>query len=243
LLIQRAVILPDIHLTEQEPAYPYQLAKRFIKDYKPDESIILGDFVHLESISHWIYDKKLLCENKRYKKEMSRANVELDFLQKHTKRVVYLEGNHEQWVTFYIEQKPEVQGLMEIPHMMDLHKRGIDYLPINKLYKKGKIYFVHGVYTNKYHAHKHLTSYGCCLCYGHTHSAQTSQMNMKMQDPIMAYGLGCLCDHEAAYRRGVPSNWINQFAVLESNTDCGNFNIYPINITKGQFIWNKRVYK
>jgi len=242
-VVKQIIVVPDVHLTEDELPKPYQLVKKLIAHVRPDQIILAGDFMHCEALSHWIYDKKKLCENKRYLKEIAVANKELDFMQKHCKDVVYLEGNHEQWVTFYIEYKPEVEGLMELPVLLKLKQRGIRWVPINKLFKVGKMYVVHGVFYNKYHAQKHLTSYGCSIAYGHTHTAQTAQMNMKMQDPIMAYGLGCLCDHEPDYRRGKPSNWIDQFAVIYLNEKCGNFNLYPVNITKDQFIWNGKVYK
>ena len=241
-MIEQVVILPDVHLEEHEIPTSYQLTKKLIADIHPDEVLLLGDFIHLSSLSHWIYDKKKLCENRRYLKEIDTANKELDFLQKHSKRVTYMEGNHEQWVTFYIEFKPEVEGLLELKKLLRLKERGIRWVPINKLYKIGKMYFIHGLYIYKYHAFKHLTSYGCCITYGHTHTAQTAQMNMKMQEPIMAYGLGCLCDHEPDYRRGKPSNWIDQFAIMYHDTTCGNFNLYPVNITKNQFIWNRKIY-
>lgn len=196
-----------------------------------------------KALCHWIECKKKLCENKRFSKECAVANRELDFLQKHSKDVVYLEGNHENWVEQYIEKKPEVEELLEIPTKLDLKERGIGWVPQNRLYRVGKMYFIHGVYIYKYHAQKHLTAYGCNICYGHTHTAQTHQLNMKMQDPIMAYGLGCLCDHEPHWMRGRPANWMNQFAVMDVQEDTGRFNLNTINITRGQFIYNGRIYR
>lgn len=242
-MIEISIIAPDVHLEEKEPPKPYKLLKKLIVDIQPKRIILLGDFLSLNSLSHWAYDKKKLCENKRFKKEIDKANHELDFLQKNCDEVIYLGGNHEDWVVQYVEKRPEVEGLMELPIVLKLKERGITWVPMNKLYKVGKMYFVHGLYISKYHASKHLHSYGCCITYGHTHTAQTAQMNMKMQDPIMAYGLGCLCDHEPEYRRGRPSNWIDQAAIMYHDTETGNFNLYPINITKGQFIWNKKIYK
>jgi predicted phosphodiesterase len=234
-MIERTVILPDVHLTDSGYAFPYGLVKKFIKGYKPDEIIILGDFMDNISLSHWIEDKKRPMEGRRYKKECEVANRELDFLQANSKKVVYLEGNHEFWTEMYLDKNPNMCGILEIPIVLDLKERGIRYLHINKLYKKGKIYFTHGCYATKYHANKMLQTYGCCICYGHTHNAQTHMMNMKMQEPIMAYGLGCLCDHAPFYLRNRPANWINQFAVMES--DEKGFNLTPINITRKRFIW------
>jgi len=195
-----------------------------------------------ESLSHWIMDKKRLVENKRYKIEVELANKELDFLQKHSRKVTYLEGNHECWVEQYIDKHPEVEGMMEIPYVLNLQQRGIEYIKYNELYDCGHIAFTHGMYANKYHANKHMTTLGCNICYGHVHRVQNDMMNMKMQKPIMAYGLGCLCDHSPAYLKGRPANWINGFGICYFQEN-DNFNLYTVNIIDGSFIWEGKIYK
>lgn len=173
------MILPDIHLTQDGYAKPYQLVKKFIPYFKPHITILLGDFIECEALSHWLESKKKLCENKRFNKECAVANNELSFLQKHSKKIVYLEGNHENWVEQYIECKPEVEGLLEIPKRLYLKERDIKWVPQNKLYHVGKMYFIHGVYIYKYHAHKHLTAYGCNICYGHCFDDQTELLTQR----------------------------------------------------------------
>ena len=241
-MIKRVLILPDVHLTGEGYSPSYSLAKTFVKDIRPDEIILLGDFLDCTSLSHWIENKTLLLENKRYLLEIGNANEELDYLQKYSKKVTYLEGNHENWVQQYIEKHPMLEGMLEIPLRLELKERNIEWFPLNELYRVGKMYFLHGDTTVKYHASKMLQDYGCCLCYGHTHTAQTAQMNMKMQEPIMAYGLGCLCSHEPHYMKGKHARWIDQVGIMEYDEN-GNFNLTPINITAGQFIWEGKEYK
>ena len=89
---------------------------------------------------------------------------------------------------------------------------------------------------------KHLIRLGCNVCYGHSHSTQTAMMNMRMLKPHQAYALGCLCGHSPDYMKGKPSNWINQFAIMYTGSK-GNFNLYPINIINGEFIFNNKLYK
>ena len=239
-MIKRAIILPDVHIDDSVPV-PYKIVKEFIKDIKPDEIILLGDFADIASLSAWDYDKKRPMEGRRYKREMATLNKELDFLQKHTKKITYLEGNHEFRIERYLDKNPEMEGLIELPEQLNLKARNINFIEMNKLYSIGKCNFTHGMYTNKYHATKHLQALGCSIVYGHGHRAQSDMMCMKMQDPIMAYGLGCLCGKQPDYMRGRPSNWINQFAVFEWD-EKGNFNIYPVNIIHNRFMWNKKIY-
>ena len=242
-MIEKTIILPDVHLTDEGYASPYALAKKLIKDVQPDEIIILGDFMDCTSLSHWIENKRKLLEGRRYKKEYQLANKELDFLQKNSKKVTYLEGNHEYWVAMYLEKSPHLDDILNLPQVLRLKERKIEWYPMNTLYKKGKIYFTHGCYINKYHAQKMMQIYGCCICYGHTHNAQTTMMNMKMIEPIMSYGLGCLCNHSPHYMRNRPANWLCQVGYMESDRKTGNFNLTPINITDDQFIWQGKVYR
>ena len=242
-MLLRILIIPDVHLEENTYAYPYELVKKFIKVYKPHETILLGDFMDCTSISHWVEDKRLLLENKRYCNEIGLANDELDYIQKYSKRVVYIEGNHENWIPQYIEKYPQFQGLLELTERLELTQRDIPFIPLNKLYKVGHMSFTHGCYTDKYHAKKHLEIYGCCLCYGHTHKAQTHTWKIGESEPIMSYGLGCLCSHSPSYLKNKPSSWIDQFAIMECDHDTGYFNLLPINITNNQFIYDGAVFK
>lgn len=203
-MIERYVILPDVHAEATRIPEPYKHVKQFIEAYKPDEIIILGDFLNMDSISHWNENKRLELEGLRFRKDVERGNEELDFLQKHCKRLVYIEGNHCDWVNQYLDRNPVMVGTMELPVVLHLESRNIQWVPmikrrkskygkLNNMYKVGKMYFIHGHYTGLYHAKKHVEKYGCCICYGHTHMAQTYQITMKMQESIMAWGLGCLC--------------------------------------------------
>ena len=241
-MIKRIIILPDIHMRTTVPK-PYQLVKRFIKEQKSDEIVLLGDFMDCSALSHWNKDKKRPMEGLRYKKEVALANKELDFLEKHTKKITYLEGNHENWVEQYLDKTPEMEGLIELPKVLKLKERKIKWIKMNDLYKIGKLYATHGMYTNKYHANKHLSTLGANVVYGHIHRPQSDMMNMKMQKPHQATALGCLCSHDPEYMKNRPANWMNGFGIVYLNETTGSFNLYSINIINDRFIWNGKEYK
>jgi len=238
----KLIIVPDVHLTT-ESSNEYKLVKKFISRQKPDEVVLLGDFMDCASLSHWDDNKARVIEGKRFKEEVRLANKELDFLQRYSGKVTYLEGNHENWVEQYIDKHPEMEGIIELPLSLHLADRGIEWCPYNELYKVGKLYFTHGCYITKYHANKHMQVFGCNIVYGHTHNTQTAMHNMKMQHIYQAYGLGCLCDHKPKYMKNRPANWINQFAVVYIDDTDGDFNLYPVNIINSKFIWNGVTYR
>ncbi len=239
--IQKVLVLPDVHLDENVPK-DYKMLKPFIEEFKPDIIVLLGDFMDISSLSAWDRDKKRKMENRRFKAEVDCANKELDFLQKNCGKVVFLEGNHENRVSRYLDFNPEMEGMIDIQEVLRLEERGIEWCDMNDLYKIGHMYFTHGMYTGKYFANKHLMEIGENLVVGHTHKTQTAFQNQAMGKEKMVYGLGTLGDKAPDYMQGRPSNWINQFGIMYVNERSGDFNFYPVNIIDGKFIWEGRQY-
>ena len=241
-MISKVIILPDIHMTDKTPK-TYKVVKGFISQFKPDETIILGDFMDVASLSAWDYDKKRKMEGRRFLKEVDCANKELDYIQKYSKKIIYIVGNHENRVDRYLDKNPEMEGMIDLLTVLKIHKRKIEWIPLDKVYALGKCNFVHGLYTNQYHAKKTLEAVGDNIVYGHVHQASSFFKTAKLQKPIMAYSLGCLGDLAPEYMAGKWANWITGFGVMYYNTDNGLFNLYPINIISNKFIFNGVEYK
>jgi predicted phosphodiesterase len=241
--MKKIVLLFDVHLTAGKPHSSYRLAKKFIRDFRPDETILGGDFMDCEALSHWTKNKRKKMEGKRWNAELAVAARELEFLQLHSKKVTYMYGNHEDWVYQYVDENPEVEGLIEIENRLDLDVKGIEYYQYNELLKRGNLYVTHGMYTPKYHANKHLTALGCNIVYGHTHRPQMDMMNMKMVEPHKAWCMPCLCGHEPEYMKGKPANWMNGFGVVYLSEKSGLFNLYMVDIIEDQFIFEGKTYK
>ena len=68
-------------------------------------------------------------EGLRHKNEIKNIAKVLDYLQKYSKNVVWIEGNHENWVEQYLDKNPELEGLVEYTELLDL-KRGEKVLEI-----------------------------------------------------------------------------------------------------------------
>jgi len=241
-MVQKIVILPDVHLTDKVPK-EYTLTKKFIKDYKPDEIILLGDFMEVASLSSYDLCKARLIEGKRFEKELEIARLEINALCNLSKKITYLEGNHEDRIERYLDDHPELEGMLEIPKRLQFTQNGVHWHKMNTLIKRGKLYFTHGVYYGKYFAKKTLDDYGCSIVVGHTHRHQIMTSYPKMQKyPMICYGLGCLGDTDPSYKKNCPTGHINQFAIAEIGSK-GYFNLYPITIINNTFIYNGKEYK
>ncbi len=238
----KAVILPDVHIGDKGYDSVYDSVKKFLKEFKPDKTYLLGDFAECASLSHWEMDSKRKMEGKRHFNEINTLKRELDFIQKYSKEVIWFEGNHENWVEQYIDNHPEVEGLVEYPVLLDLKKRGIEWVKHNDLYRIGQLYMAHGMWIGEHHAKLHLSKLGCNIVYGHTHRSQVYGINMVMQKTLKAWGLGCLCNKKPSYLRGKAGSWDHQFAVLYVASN-GEFNLYPIDIINNRFYFNGKSYE
>ena len=239
--IKVIVGLFDVHLDDEGSSKTYKVVKKFLSEFQPDEIVVGGDFMDVSALSHWNESKRMLMEGKRFKKEVKVANKELDFLEKCTGELTYLEGNHERWIAQYVEKHPEMEGIIELPSVLNFASRNITFYELGELYKTGHLYWTHGMYTAILHAKKHLLTIGGNVLYGHTHSPQSHSMTMKLQDPINAWGVGCLCNRAAEYMRNKHGNWRDQFPIVYLKSD-GTFNVYLVDIINNKFIWSGREY-
>lgn len=236
-----AVVLADVHIDKDGTKPSYEIAKRYIKRVKPDKVVLAGDFVESDPLSHWQVSKKCRIEVAGHRLELDNVEKELDFLQKYCGEVVWLEGNHENWVMQYLENHPEMTGLIEYPIVLDLAGRGIQWVPHHDLYWLGKLAVTHGLYLGDNHAKKHLMSYGCNIMYGHTHRSDMHTMNMVQQPTMKAWGLSCLCGKKPYFMKNKPAKWDEGFGDVYV-ADNGEFNAYIVDIINNRFYHNGKSY-
>jgi hypothetical protein len=245
--IQKVVLLPDIHHPHIEEKL-LDSVNQFIFDYDPHELVYMGDQISLECISGWNRRKPLLKEGRRLIKDYEAFDQ--DILKVHesitapdTRRTFFI-GNHENRVQIYIEENPELEGIIDLEKHLNLVDRGYNIIPFNEIYKLGKLSVIHGYYWNKYHATKTLEAFEGNVVYSHVHNpqlyAKVSPVDRKGYH--MATSLPCLCNIKPDYKRNAPNFWINGFGVVEYLPATGYFNLYMIIIIDGTFMWNGTYY-
>jgi hypothetical protein len=172
------------------------------------------------------------------------AKKEIDYLNKYSKKVTLLEGNHDRRIRTYGLKNPEIQDAMNLDSLLDLKSRGVDFIPEEEQpYRLGGLSFIHGWYYNKYAAAKTLIEFGGNIVFGHIHRIQTYTKRIKATgDEIAAWSLGCLTDKEPGYSHGRPNSHVNGFGICYISDD-GNFSIYPIHINDEQFIFGGKQWK
>ena len=248
------LVPPDTHLPEEDKQAVDAL-EQYAADEWWDGWCHLGDLLDNEAISEFSRDyprKRVAAPT--VQEQFDYANTWLDrhlaavSTRNSSPKKVLVEGNHEFRTERYADRMPELQGLVDVERALRLKERGIEYVRFwskGDLYKIGKLYLGHGVYTVQNHAAKHVREYGCNLLYGHCHDIQAAYVRRRGSNhPLMAQSVGCLCKYDQLYMRGRPMNWMLAFAVVMSFPD-GSFQHQVVPIINGRFVGptNGKVYK
>ncbi len=246
----KVLVLPDLHLKTKphekgwigDVSPSLWAALNFGEDFKPDMTILLGDLMELEMISSFAKNNLRVREQMRLNYDFEFTNQVLNRIDKMSKGdKVYLFGNHENRIEWYIDKNPELEGILSIEKNLHLEERGWKYYREGKIIKVGHACFIHGWYWNVYHARKHVSEMGESIFCGHVHDVQSFSKPNPAQMPIIGQSLGCLCDLNPAWKRNKPNRWVNAFGVFYFSKD-GNFTYYVPIIIDGGFWWNGKYY-
>jgi predicted phosphodiesterase len=242
------MVIPDCHIPYHD-VKAVATAVKLLNWYKPDTVVILGDFMDCAPVSHWLKNRNKTKEGLRLKKDYDVSNRILDQLTSGVKHLIYMEGNHEDWINDAIERSPELEGFIELEHGLKFAQRRaaglkISFFPYGKCTNLGKLWFTHGIYTCMNHAKKHVEAFGRSICYGHLHDVQ---MYMKVSpidvnDKHMGLSLGCLADKNPLFMENRPNNWVHAVGVGLVRPD-DTFNIDPIIISNGTASYAGKTFK
>ena len=242
---QRILFLTDFHVPYNIPLDPIF---QFTKDFKPTTLILGGDVHDWTSVSMWIADQSRALDGGTIEQNYEQMkNVVLDPLYRAIGKdcgVVFLTGNHEDWLSQAARLNPNGRGFWELENNLADYEMSIR--PINVPYRASKnLVYIHGIYTNEYHAKKTVGAYHNSVLYGHTHDRQ----EYTEVSPIDAHKLykgascGCLCTRNPNYLRNKPNRWVNGFNYAYLDSKTGDFNDFFVYIIKNRFWANGHRYK
>jgi len=237
----------DTHIPEQNNIAIKSVLK-LSDDICFDGFFIVGDFMDMAPISHWLQgkNKRKTLESKRLKKDYIIGNSILDEFDKRLpekcdKRFWY--GNHERFYYDFIEQYPQLEGLFDPKIELHLKNRGyIVYDNVNHVERVGRLSITHGMYTGVNFLKKHLAEFKTNVLHAHLHSPRLRTDNSPAKElATIGYSLGSLCDHNPSYMGNKPAKWSHGFAVIYFYKD-GFFDVDLKRIVKGKFIYNGKEY-
>lgn len=237
-----------------DPHFPYEDRKSFdavlkyIDETKPQVFIFGGDIVDLDIVSNKA--KRREIEGKRLAKDFMYARTRMaEIAQAIPDATLFaLEGNHDERMERYIDDNPELEGIMEVPRMLGMDEPDCPWVWIpswrkGDILQIGKAHFIHGYSQADHHAKKTVSDYGVNIFYGDMHDIQRYSKIMQGDDStIMAQSCGCLCRYDMPYLLGKPTRWQRGFLDIYWRPN-GQFWHNVIPIFNNEFVANGKVYK
>lgn len=245
--IKKALILPDSHVPFEDKR-AYALMLKVAKYVKPDEIVILGDYLDFYSVSAHAKDSELA--NLTLKQEVdagSKRLEELDILFPRAKKV-FIEGNHEFRLARYLRDRaPDLFGLVDLPEILGLNKRKnwkwIPYGPYQK-YKvlKSKLHARHEPLAGS--AKATATRAMASVIYGHIHSIEEHQVVSMDGSNYRAISVGWLGDtkHKAFSYVKNHAQWSHGFGIVHVLPN-GDWFHQTIHIIDYQCVYAGKLFK
>ncbi len=245
-MVKKIVCLFDLHV-------PFNINLKpiwdFISDFQPDTVVLAGDVSDWSSVNHWLSDQSRAFDGGLIKQNYEDLHkTVLNPLQESSgKRCkkIYIEGNHEYFLTKASNADPNLRGYAELQQNIDLSKYNMSIIPINMPLQVGSnLVVIHGLYTNLYHAKKTVETYRVSTLYGHVHTFQSHTLVSPISNAQFYTGqaIGCLCDLNPMYMKNRPNAWVNGFCYIHLNSD-DSFHHSPIVIVRNQFRAEGKLYK
>ena len=234
------IVLNDAHIEQGSDNSIFELAIRFAQCFKPYRVLLNGDILHLSCISHWNKNKARLIEGMRLKEDYAILQGYIDQLRLCCLELVYMLGNHEDWVEQCIDETPAYQGFIEIEK--NIH--GVDkWIPFNGVFNLGHLHVTHGFFVGKYACNKHIQKFHDNVLFGHTHAISLQADNIYGVRPIASWNNGCLCSTNPDYMKGKEPQLQHGFSVVWSNETTKEFHVEQVWIINNTIIYGGKLYQ
>jgi predicted phosphodiesterase len=166
--LEKILFIPDSHVPYHDED-AFNLMLKTGKAFKPDHTIILGDFADFYGVSSHSKDPNRAL---KLKEEIEATKDALDKVKAiGAKNNVFVSGNHEDRLERYLRDKaPELFNFISIPQILELKQKGFSYTPYKQAYKIGKLNVTHDAGNAGRYAHyKSLDTFQHNVIIGHTH--------------------------------------------------------------------------
>jgi len=232
----------------------FRWLNKLILDKLPDRIIIMGDFTSFSSLSAWDKDKRRKIEGRRYEKDIDVANQALDLLladidvfQEDKTDLIFLKGNHEEWLDRYIDIDPTFDGLHSVEKDMELFERGFKVIKYKEDYVHKGMSFTHvPIMANgkpvggKYATNKALEVYSNSVCFGHTHNFDVAAVHRKNSQSLQqAINCGCFFEHIDEYAQGSMTNYWRGVLLLD-HYDTNRADIEQVSLGRLKRIYGQK---
>lgn len=210
----------------------------------------MGDQLDLAEIAHHNEGKPGLKAEGALKANLKCFSERLDELDSTIDRGIvkrWHTGNHERFIQDYYEKSPELKGMFDLEHWLDLEKRKYELYPLGEMSELGQLGVIHGdqVGSGQYIARKLVETYCQNMVMGHVHavSSFTKVSAAKAHRKWVGWTLGTMGTTNPRFARNRPNGHVNSIGVVELMHD-GQFNLTPViaDSGTGSFAYGGKYY-
>ena len=222
---------------------------KFAQDFQPDILILGGDQLNCGPISHWHKGKPRLDEGLRLRDEY---HLLIDnILEPYNKvpEIIWLNGNHEEWIEDHIISNPSLAGLVEPKQYFSGIYNNVKFQDHGAIYKLGKLYFTHGDtilkasnYVNPAEALLRQTRVNIRCGHLHSYFVASDFNTIASKDIHTSIVVPAMCQTEMFYMDRKPNKCLNGF-LYGYIQDNGNFNDYVVVAVNNKFVINGVKYE
>jgi hypothetical protein len=211
---KKFIAVGDNHGDKCDPV-AFEGMRQFIKEFKPDHRIHLGDCFDFRSLRRGVNAGDGEAGESLHDDIM----CGLEFIDA-LRPTAFLYGNHEDRIHAYATGSSDGRlrdYAFDVDSDIKSHLRGVGcktilpYHAENGVYRLGPIAFVHGYSCNRYAVEEHATHYGTsggAVIMGHIHRIASS--NARKHGGVVGFSGGCMClkkEMEYAKNRMATSQW------------------------------------
>lgn len=265
--MKTSLVIGDSHTIADDPdLVRFDVLGRLIGDRKPDNIIQMGDFFTFDSISSHNFGKALTMEGQRFAKEIDAGRSAFSRLMLHigtlnAKRrknkeayyrpgMLWLLGNHEFRQQVYVEQHPEMEGVVDFRAAFWPEAHGWDVVRYRDYCEVEGVLFTHIPMNgmNRPHSAKHLTKniireHDKPVVYAHTHRLGYESDSFRSGNADRrgtALNCGCYFENIPEYAAGglATGSWWSGVCLLHHLDDEGNYDLETISLSRLRRMYN-----
>lgn len=252
--IIKHLFVSDFHIPDHNKGALKSLLK-FIPDFAPDHIHILGDFLNFTKASDYLVVGA--CPSLWEEIKEGRAILyDLVTLSRKANKDVEIEwycGNHSFRLEKYLASGDNVltdieeedgELLVSIPHIFNLKKLRVKWIPYYKSKSIGPMILEHGMTARSkagYTAQAQIDKYGRSGASGHTHKLSLVAKRQYDQ-PKFWMEVGCMCNPDPTPQWVKNPDFVNGFGVGIYDPEEKILHPFPILMQENQFYWNGKLY-
>ena len=239
------LVIPDAHAKPGTDQSRFTILGREIEEagreaYElgvPFRVVSIGDFADMPSLSY--YDRgKASGEARRYPLDIAATKEAVSLMRDACSPEIWsyadkwwTEGNHEYRATRYMNDNPELQGVLQDPYfvMSDAGFEPVEFCKLIELDGVGYVHYMQNPGSGKAvsgvnHARSLVLKGYRSLVVGHSHKLDTYTTADVYGNPIQTLVCGCYFEHNEEYAGQSNQRWWRGLHVLR-NVKNGSFNL------------------